>query len=200
MSMAEVTGSSVPTGAAKTEPRPASSAPTPVGRRPGAVAWLVDRVPDLLATYLAWIAWFCALTAVLPFLQAPLDWLRAAIEVVSVSAPPNLATAAFLGILAGAVRRRMRAAWWFVVVYLVLDRVLSWLTVLINTTAETPVEVSVGGDLSIGCREFSESSRSRCCCSRGTGSPLACSAATGGAPSGCGSGSACWAWGLGSGC
>ena len=106
-------------------------------------AW-TDRVPDLLASYLAAVATFCAVTALLPVLREPLAWLRTAIEIVSVGAPPSLATAAFLGILAAAVRRRMRAAWWFVVLYLVLGRILGWITVLIDTDAPDPVVVSAG--------------------------------------------------------
>ncbi len=98
-------------------------------------------MPDLLASYLAAVATFCAVTALLPVLREPLAWLRTAIEIVSVEAPPSLATAAFLGILAAAVRRRMRAAWWFVVLYLVLGRILGWITVLIDTDAQDPVVV-----------------------------------------------------------
>jgi lysyl-tRNA synthetase class 2 len=113
----------------------------PDPRRPP--AW-TDRVPDLLASYLAAVATFCAVTALLPVLREPLAWLRTAIEIVSVGAPPSLATAAFLGILAAAVRRRMRAAWWFVVLYLVLGRILGWITVLIDTDAQDPVVVSAG--------------------------------------------------------
>src|SRR6185312_2871724 len=113
----------------------------PDPRRPP--AW-TDRVPDLLASYLAAVATFCAVTALLPVLREPLAWLRTAIEIVSVGAPPSLATAAFLGILAAAVRRRMRAAWWFVVLYLVLGRILGWITVLIDTDAQDPVTVSAG--------------------------------------------------------
>ena len=101
-------------------------------------------MPDLLASYLAAVATFCAVTALLPVLREPLAWLRTAIEIVSVGAPPSLATAAFLGILAAAVRRRMRAAWWFVVLYLVLGRILGWITVLIDTDAPDPVVVSAG--------------------------------------------------------
>jgi lysyl-tRNA synthetase, class II len=102
------------------------------------------RFPDLLASYLAAVATFCAVTALVPALRGPLEWLRAAIEVVSVGAPPSLATAAFLGILAAAVRRRMRAAWWFVVVYVVLGRILGWITVLIDTDDPDVVTVSTG--------------------------------------------------------
>jgi lysyl-tRNA synthetase class 2 len=105
----------------------------------------VERVPDLLAGYLAAVATFCAVTAILPPLREPLQWLRSAIEIVSVGAPPSLATAAFLGILAAAVRRRMRAAWWFLVVYIVLGRVLGGVEILVDTDAVDPVTVTVGG-------------------------------------------------------
>ena len=122
------------------EARPAARTAVDPGRPPG---W-TDRVPDLLAGYLAAVATFCAVTALLPVLREPLEWLRTAIEIVSVGAPPSLATAAFLAILAGAVRRRMRAAWWFVVLYVVLGRILGWITVLIDTDAQDPVTVSAG--------------------------------------------------------
>jgi len=122
------------------EARPTTHTAVDAGRPPD---W-TDRVPDLLAGYLAFVATFCAVTALLPVLREPLEWLRTAIEIVSVGAPPSLATAAFLAILAGAVRRRMRAAWWFVVLYLVLGRILGWITVLIDTDARDPVTVSAG--------------------------------------------------------
>ena len=115
----------------------------------GPMARLADRVPDIVAAYLGFVAIFCLLTALLPFLRAPLDWLRRIIEVISVDAPPNLAFAAFLGILAAAVRRRMRAAWWVVVLYLVVGRVLGVVTILVLTDAVEPVQVSVGGDLEV---------------------------------------------------
>jgi lysyl-tRNA synthetase, class II len=109
--------------------------------RPG-LQRLADRLPDLLAGYLAAVATFCAITALLPPLRGPLGWLRTAIEIVSVGAPPSLATAAFLGILAAAVRRRMRAAWWFVVAYVVLGRLLGGISVIVDTEADDPVTVT----------------------------------------------------------
>jgi lysyl-tRNA synthetase, class II len=118
-------------------------------RRRGPLPALADRVPDLVASYLAFVAVFCAVTALIPPLRAPLTWLQTAIEVVSVEAPPNLATAAFLGILAAAVRRRMIAAWWVLVIYLVLSRLFSWLSIYVETDAPTPVEVSFGGGVDV---------------------------------------------------
>jgi lysyl-tRNA synthetase class 2 len=103
------------------------------------------RIPDFLASYLAFVATFCAVTAILPFLRDPLDWLRRIIEVISVGAPPSLATAAFLGILATAVRRRMRVAWWILVVYVVVDRILLWIAITVDTEAEQTVRLSFDG-------------------------------------------------------
>jgi lysyl-tRNA synthetase class 2 len=126
--------------------RPAVSEPArgeqvAAGRAP--TRRFADRLPDLIAGYLAAVATFCAVTAVLPVLREPLAWLRTAIEIVSVGAPPSLATAAFLGILAAAVRRRMRAAWWFLVIYVVLGRVLGWITILVASDGDEPVTVTL---------------------------------------------------------
>ncbi|GAA4800574.1 bifunctional lysylphosphatidylglycerol synthetase/lysine--tRNA ligase LysX [Actinomycetospora chlora] len=134
------TGSRAP---APTAPHRDGPAAPPAGR--SATARFADRVPDLLAGYLAFVAVFCAVTAIVPPLRAPLAWLRTAIEVVSVEAPPSLATATFLAILASALRRRMRAAWWFAVAYVVLGRVLGGVELTVDTEAEDPVTLVVGG-------------------------------------------------------
>lgn len=56
----------------------------------------------------------------------------------------QLATVAFLGILAAAMRRRMRAAWWFVMAAVVLDRVLGFsLIVLTEALVELRVETDI---------------------------------------------------------
>ena len=132
----------------RTVDQPAGTEPARPGRG-GRMARILDRVPDIVAAYLAFVAVFCFLTAIFPFLRAPLDWLRVVIEVISVGAPPNLAFAAFLGILAAAVGRRMRAAWWLLVLYLVLGRLLGLITILILTDAPTPVQVDIAGDLTV---------------------------------------------------
>jgi lysyl-tRNA synthetase, class II len=94
------------------------------------------RVPDFLASYLAFVATFCALTALLPFLRDWLDWLRRVIEVISVAAPPSLSTAAFLAILATAVRRRMRVAWWILFLYVAVSEVLDGFRLTITDTEQ----------------------------------------------------------------
>lgn len=134
------------------------SAPGPVERGGREVSArrhaFADRLPNLFAGYLAAVATFCAVTAVVPALREPLAWLRSAIEIVSFTAPPSLAAAAFLGILAAAVRRRMRAAWWFLVIYVVFGRLLYWITVLVGTDSEEPETLTAapgfGGWLRVG--------------------------------------------------
>ena len=124
--------------------RPPPSPGPEVARPRGPLPALADRVPDLVAGYLAFVAVFCAVTALIPPLRAPLTWLQTAIEVISVEAPPNLATAAFLGILAAAVRRRMIAAWWVLVIYLVLEPALQLAVDLsLRRTRRPPIEVSI---------------------------------------------------------
>ncbi|WP_433296296.1 bifunctional lysylphosphatidylglycerol synthetase/lysine--tRNA ligase LysX [Actinoplanes sp. CA-030573] len=85
----------------------------------------LERVPDLLAYYLGFVAAFSALLAVFPFLRAPLHWLRVAVEYVSITVTPNLAYAIVLSLLAGACRRRLRAAWWLVLLLLAVPAALS---------------------------------------------------------------------------
>ncbi|WP_020575730.1 bifunctional lysylphosphatidylglycerol synthetase/lysine--tRNA ligase LysX [Actinopolymorpha alba] len=73
-----------------------------------------------IARYLRAVAVFCVITALFPPLRPPLEPLRAAIELTTISAQPNLAYAAYLGILAAAVGRRKRIAWWFLVLLLIV--------------------------------------------------------------------------------
>ena len=122
--------------------QPRKPDPTAPPDRPSSRLRWKRRVPDFLASYLAFVATFCAVTALLPVLRDPLSWLRQIIEVISVGAPPSLATAAFLGILATAVRRRMRVAWWILAVYVVVDRLLH-LVVVIDTEAEQAFQVTI---------------------------------------------------------
>src|SRR4051812_37639878 len=90
-------------------------------------AWLV-RVPDVLASYLGFVAAFAALLTVFPFLRRPLHWPRAAVEYVSIPVTPNLAYAIVLTLLAAACRRRLRAAWWLVFVLLAVPAALDRLS------------------------------------------------------------------------
>jgi lysyl-tRNA synthetase class 2 len=86
--------------------------------------WL-KRVPDVLASYLGFVAAFSALLAVFPDLRRVLYWPRVAVEYVSITVTPNLAYAIVLSLLAGACRRRLRAAWWLVLLLLAIPAVLT---------------------------------------------------------------------------
>jgi lysyl-tRNA synthetase class 2 len=94
-------------------------------------AWLV-RVPDVLASYLGFVAAFAALLTVFPFLRRPLHWPRAAVEYVSIPVTPNLAYAIVLTLMAAACRRRLRAAWWLVLVMLAVPAAFDRLGVTVG--------------------------------------------------------------------
>ncbi|HET6212630.1 MAG TPA: bifunctional lysylphosphatidylglycerol synthetase/lysine--tRNA ligase LysX, partial [Micromonosporaceae bacterium] len=79
------------------------------------------RVPRVFAGVLAFVAVLCALAAVSAVFRRGMQPVRQAVDLLFVPAPANLAYAAFLGILAAAVARRKRVAWWLLVVYLGLQ-------------------------------------------------------------------------------
>jgi lysyl-tRNA synthetase class 2 len=82
------------------------------GRQPE--PWL-GRVPGWLATLFAVIAWICIALALVPLLRARSEPVRAAAEYLAIPIRPNLAYAAFLGLIAASLRRRTRLSWWIVV-------------------------------------------------------------------------------------
>src|SRR5215510_12991147 len=82
------------------------------GRR--SEAWLA-RVPGWLATLFAVIAWICIALALVPLLRNRSEPVRAASEYLAIPIRPNLAYAAFLGLIAASLRRRTRLSWWIVV-------------------------------------------------------------------------------------
>src|SRR3954453_18774404 len=82
---------------------------TPQPRVPRAQGRRLERVPDLLASYLVFVGAFAALLAVFPMLRGPLHWPRVAVEYVSITVTPNLAYAIVLTLLAAACRRRLGA-------------------------------------------------------------------------------------------
>jgi lysyl-tRNA synthetase class 2 len=92
---------------------------TPRGRR------RLERVPDLLASYLGFVAAFSALLTLVPILRRALHWPRVAVEYVSITVTPNLAYAIVLALLAAACRRRLRAAWWLVFLLMALPVALA---------------------------------------------------------------------------
>ena len=88
----------------------------------------LERIPELLAVYLGFVAAFSAVLAVFPMLRRPLQWPRVAVEYVSIMVTPNLAYAIVLSLLAAACRRRLRAAWWLVLLLLAIPTALGRLT------------------------------------------------------------------------
>jgi lysyl-tRNA synthetase, class II len=77
---------------------------------------VLDRVPDLLATLFAFVAWSCALLALVPLLRTRTEPVRVAAEYLAIPVRLNLAYAAFLGLIAASLRRRTRVSWWIAVV------------------------------------------------------------------------------------
>src|SRR5215470_7493977 len=73
------------------------------------------RVPGWLATLFAVIAWICVALALVPLLRNRSGQVRAAAEYLAIPIRPNLAYAAFLGLIAASLRRRTRLSWWIVV-------------------------------------------------------------------------------------
>src|SRR3954449_11268276 len=109
---------------------------TPEPRLPRARGPRLDRVPDLLASYLVFVAAFAALLAVFPMLRGPLHWPRVAVEYVSITVTPNLAYAIVLTLLAAACRRRLRAAWWLVILLLAVPAALDRLAQTVDGRPE----------------------------------------------------------------
>ena len=119
---------------------PASSKSHPQGRR----RRLLERVPDLLASYLAFVAAFSALIAVFPILRRALAWPHIAVEYISIPVTSNLAYAVVLSLLAAACRRRLRAAWWLVLLLLAIPAALGSLALAVDGLGHVPAAVVTG--------------------------------------------------------
>ena len=88
-----------------------------VASDPSGCRGLLPRVPGYLATLFAVIAWVCVLLALVPLLRNRSEPVRAASQYLAIPIRPNLAYAAFLGLVAASLRRRTRVSWWFVVLF-----------------------------------------------------------------------------------
>ena len=98
-----------------------------------------------MAVYLAFVAAFCALTAIFPFLRHAFAWLRWLIESFTISASPNLADATLLAILAAAVGRRLRAAWWvLILLWVIPDWLVSFFSFDVWAGSNSQVDIDVG--------------------------------------------------------
>jgi lysyl-tRNA synthetase class 2 len=105
----------------------------------------LERLPEWLAAYLGFVAAFSAILAVLPVLRGPLHWPRVAVEYVSITVTPNVAYAIVLALLAAACRRRLRVAWWLVLLLLAVPTALDRLAQSVSGQLEyLPALVIIG--------------------------------------------------------
>ncbi|HEX6872738.1 MAG TPA: bifunctional lysylphosphatidylglycerol synthetase/lysine--tRNA ligase LysX [Micromonosporaceae bacterium] len=72
-------------------------------------------MPAILTFLFGAAAWLCALLALVPLLRNRTEPVQVAAEYLAIPIRPNLAYAAFLGLIAASLRRRTRASWWIVV-------------------------------------------------------------------------------------
>ncbi|MDT5027713.1 MAG: lysyl-tRNA synthetase, class, partial [Micromonosporaceae bacterium] len=100
---------------------------------------VISRVPDALATLFAVIAWLCALLALVPLLRNRTEPVRVAAEYLSIPIRPNLAYAAFVGLIAASLRRRTRISWWIVVLFYFGP---SFVASLVSSITEPPLLIS----------------------------------------------------------
>ncbi|MGD6740864.1 bifunctional lysylphosphatidylglycerol synthetase/lysine--tRNA ligase LysX [Streptomyces sp. BH106] len=87
----------------------------PEGDRPGQ---RTRKVPKAVSGAFAAVAVYCALIAVVAPLRRLLQPVTRFLDTLTVPISANLAYAAFLLLLAGAIAARKKVAWWLVVVYL----------------------------------------------------------------------------------
>lgn len=89
------------------------------------------RVPPIVVVTLVCIAALCALAAVGAAFRSGMQPVRELTDLVLFPAPANLGYAAFLMVLAGALGRRKRIAYWILLLVLALQLFLSGLVLLI---------------------------------------------------------------------
>ena len=82
------------------------------------------RVPRILSWICYGVAAISFITAIFPPARRPLGWLRSAVDLFFLAAPPNLAWAVLMVILASALGKRKRAAWGLLVVLECIEFIL----------------------------------------------------------------------------
>src|SRR5689334_938495 len=83
------------------------------------------RVPGALATLFAVVAWFCVLLSLIPLLRTRTTEIRDWSEFSGLPLRPNLAYAAFVGLVAASLRRRTRVSWWLLVLFYLVPSLLT---------------------------------------------------------------------------
>ncbi|MET9221709.1 bifunctional lysylphosphatidylglycerol synthetase/lysine--tRNA ligase LysX [Streptomyces sp. NPDC003300] len=113
---------------------------------PGKVAWgrVAPRIPGWFGEFFGILALFCATLAVVSPLRPLLDPVRRWVEILTVPASPNLAYAAFLVLLGGAMAARKRVAYWIVAVFLGLTVVANLVLIAVRDWSAIPALLITG--------------------------------------------------------
>ncbi len=101
-------------------------------------------VPRFFAVLLTVVAVLCALAA-LRFGYGQ-QYVRRFVDEVIVAAPANLAYAAFVGLLAAAVARRKRVAWWLLLVYFGLQFLVDVVVLVAYAVASRSEDADIAED------------------------------------------------------
>src|SRR5262245_21485784 len=107
---------------------------------------LCGRVPRIFATLLTIVAIVSALSALGGAIRSGVRPFRETIDILLLPAPANLAYAAFLGVLAAAVARRKRIAFWVLVVYFWLAALLALIMIGLLTLVSAGQFVNEAGE------------------------------------------------------
>ncbi len=83
-----------------------------------------SKVPRIASWVCYFIAFLSFVTALFPFTRAPLSGLRALVDLAFIAAPPNVAWAVLMVIVASALGKRKRAAWILLLVLEVVEAAL----------------------------------------------------------------------------
>ncbi|MEV3856374.1 bifunctional lysylphosphatidylglycerol synthetase/lysine--tRNA ligase LysX [Streptomyces sp. NPDC050095] len=92
----------------------------------------LGRVPEIFATFFGTVGLYCTLIALIAPLRHFLHPVTRFLDTLTVPVSANLAYAAFLFLLAGAIAARKKVAWWLVTVYFGLLLVVDVLGVFVG--------------------------------------------------------------------
>lgn len=112
-----------------------------------------SRVPSVLAGVLAVVALLSVLAAISYALRAGMHAVTTTVNWLLVPVPANLAYATFVAILAAAVARRKRIAWWILVVFFSLQLITDGITLAMVVAAPEELAATSTGQLPAGLTE-----------------------------------------------
>src|SRR5882757_8911650 len=105
---------------------------------------VAPRIPRWFGQFFGFLAVFCAVLAVIEPLRHLLEPVRRWVEILTVPASPNLAYAAFLVLLGGAMAARKRVAYWIVAVFLGLTVLANVLLIVVRQWSAIPALAITG--------------------------------------------------------